>query len=81
MQACETHSINAAKGHMNDQKLQDKRGIAFVDSIFGRDRQLENTEKLMAPMRLWNSKFDTDCEDILRKTSAYKVIEVSSLEN
>jgi hypothetical protein len=81
VQACETHSINAAKGHKNDQKLQDKRGIALVDSIFGRDRQLENTEKLMAAMRLWNSKFDTDCEDTLRKTSAYKVIEVSSLEN
>jgi hypothetical protein len=41
-------------------------GKEFVDSIFGRDRQLETTEILMASMRLWNIRFDANCEDILR---------------
>ncbi|KAL9615787.1 MAG: hypothetical protein Q9160_009261 [Pyrenula sp. 1 TL-2023] len=45
-------------------------GAEFVDSIFGRDRYLELTEKLMSSMRLWNMRFDANCEEILRKPSA-----------
>jgi hypothetical protein len=41
-------------------------GIEFVDSIFGRDRQLEATEKFMTGIRLWSLGFDVNCEDILR---------------
>jgi hypothetical protein len=35
--------------------------------MFGRDTQLEATEKFMASMRLWNLRFDANCEDILRR--------------
>jgi hypothetical protein len=41
--------------------------MEFIDSMFGRDRQLEATEKFMASMRLWNLRFDANCEDILRR--------------
>lgn len=47
-----------------------KTGCEFVDSIFGRDRQLESTEKLMTGMRLWSMRFDANCEDILRRPGA-----------
>lgn len=47
-----------------------KTGFEFVDSIFGRDRQLESTEKLMTGMRLWSMRFDANCEDILRRPAA-----------
>lgn len=46
-----------------------KSGCEFVDSIFGRDRKLEETEKLMTGMRLWSMRFDANCEDILRHPS------------
>jgi hypothetical protein len=42
-------------------------GIEFVVSIFGKDRQLNATEKFMASIRLWNARFDARCEDILRR--------------
>jgi hypothetical protein len=42
-------------------------GIEFVESIFGKDRQLEATEKFMASIRLWNVRFDARCGDILRR--------------
>lgn len=42
-------------------------GCEFVESIFGRDRELENTEKLMNSIRVWNMRFDANCDDILRK--------------
>ena len=45
-------------------------GTEFVDSIFGRDRYLEATEKVMNNVRLWNMRFDVNCEDILRRPSA-----------
>jgi len=45
-------------------------GCEFVDSIFGRDRELEKTEKLMTGMRLWSMRFDANCDDILRYPSA-----------
>ena len=45
-------------------------GIEFVDTIFGRDRELETTEGLMQSIRLWNMRFDANCEDILRRPSS-----------
>jgi hypothetical protein len=41
-------------------------GVEFVDSIFGRDRELDKTEKLMSNIRLWSMRFDANCDDILR---------------
>jgi hypothetical protein len=42
-------------------------GIEFRDTVFGTDRQVEATEKFMASLRLWNLRFDANCEDILRR--------------
>ncbi|KAH8696403.1 hypothetical protein BGW36DRAFT_380935 [Talaromyces proteolyticus] len=41
-------------------------GCEFVASIFGRDRKLQDTEKLMNSIRLWDMRFDANCETILR---------------
>ena len=41
-------------------------GCEFVDSIFGRDRELDKTEKLMSAIRLWSMRFDANCDEILR---------------
>jgi hypothetical protein len=51
---------------VSESEAKKMLGKEFVDSIFGRDRQLETTEILMASMRLWNIRFDANCEDILR---------------
>lgn len=47
-------------------RLRNEAATAFIDSIFGRERQLEATEKFMGAVRLWNLRFDANCEDILR---------------
>jgi hypothetical protein len=51
----------------NGKTMGKKAGIEFVESIFGRDRELENTEKLMNSIRLWNMRFDANCEEILKR--------------
>jgi hypothetical protein len=70
---CEDYMWKAAKtesGRDKPKSMGKNSGCEFVDSIFGRDRQLEKTEKLMQGMRLWSMRFDANCEEILRHPSA-----------
>ena len=48
-------------------KMGQDSGCEFVKTLFGRDRELERTESLMQSVRLWNHRFDANCEDILRQ--------------
>ncbi|KAJ5101889.1 hypothetical protein NUU61_004111 [Penicillium alfredii] len=73
LKACEHYMWKAAKregGKGATVSMGRNAGCEFVESIFGRDRELENTEKLMNSIRLWNMRFDANCEDILRRPSA-----------
>lgn len=72
LKACEEFMWKAAKkgGSKGSVKMGKNSGCEFVDSIFGRDRELEKTEGLMQSIRLWNMRFDANCEDILRRSSA-----------
>ncbi|KMU74581.1 hypothetical protein CISG_04288 [Coccidioides immitis RMSCC 3703] len=69
LKACEYFMWKAAKRESgkNSVTMGRNAGCEFVDSIFGRDRELENTEKLMNSIRLWNMRFDANCEEILRR--------------
>ena len=73
LKVCENYMWKAAKKASPDKRnvqMGKNSGTEFVDSIFGRDRHLENTEKLMQSMRLWSMRFDANCEDILRHPTA-----------
>ena len=71
LKACEHYMWRAARREGSKGVSMGKNaGTEFVDSIFGRDRELENTEKLMNSVRLWNMRFDANCEEILRRPSA-----------
>lgn len=75
LKACEEYMWRAAskeakkKGTSAAASMGARSGCEFVDSIFGRDRKLEDTEKLMTGMRLWSMRFDANCEEILRNPS------------
>ena len=69
LKLCEEYMWKAAKkagAKGGAVKMGKNSGCEFVDSIFGRDRKLEETESLMQSIRLWNMRFDANCEDILR---------------
>lgn len=73
LKVCEDYMWKAAKKEHGDKKplaMGKNSGCEFVDSIFGRDRELEKTEKLMTGMRLWSMRFDANCEEYLRYPSA-----------
>lgn len=73
LKTCERFMWKAAKKENGDKMpvtLGKNSGREFVESIFGRDRELEKTEQLMTGMRLWTMRFDANCEDILRCSHA-----------
>ncbi|KAH7086801.1 hypothetical protein FB567DRAFT_51569 [Paraphoma chrysanthemicola] len=71
LKTCEEYMYKAMKKDENGVKKADKNtGREFVDTMFGKDRELEKTEKLMAGMRLWSLRFDACCDQILRQPSA-----------
>lgn len=65
---CEYFMLKAAKRE-GSKKMGKNAGTEFVDSIFGRERFLPQTEKLMQSIRTWNHRFDANCEEILRRPS------------
>jgi len=71
LKACEEFMWKVAKREGGKGVSMGKNsGCEFVDSMFGRDRELENTEKLMTSVRLWSMRFDANCEGILRRPTA-----------
>ncbi|KAE8145525.1 hypothetical protein BDV25DRAFT_69398 [Aspergillus avenaceus] len=72
LKTCEQFMWKAAKrdGVKGPVSMGRNAGCEFVETIFGRDRELESTEKLMNSVRVWNMRFDANCEEILRRPSA-----------
>lgn len=69
LKVCEDYMWKAARKETGIQKLVTmgkNSGREFIELIFGRDCELEKTEKLMTGMRLWCMRFDANCDDILR---------------
>lgn len=73
LKACEHFMWKVAKrenGGKGGVSMGRNAGCEFVESLFGRDRELEKTEQLMNSIRLWDMRFDANCEEILRRPSA-----------
>lgn len=64
LKTCEQPMLMASK--KKDAPLGQQSGIEFVETMFGRDREFEKTEKFMQSVRLWNLRFDANCEDVLK---------------
>lgn len=65
LKSCEKPMLTASS--KKDAQLGQRSGIEFVQTMFGRERELEKTEKFMQSVRLWNLRFDANCEDILKR--------------
>jgi hypothetical protein len=66
LKTCEQPMLKAAATKRKDSQLGKNAGIEFVETLFGRERELDRTEKFMQGVRLFNLRFDANCEDILR---------------
>ena len=73
LKICENYMWKAAKKESRDTKnitMGKNSGCEFVDAIFGRERELERTEKLMTGIRLWSLRFDANVTPVLENPTA-----------
>ncbi|KAH8713213.1 hypothetical protein HC256_006379 [Beauveria bassiana] len=64
LKACEAPMLKAAKKRQSG--LGKSSGIEFVHTLFGPDREGEQTDKFMQSIRLFILRFDANCDDIVR---------------
>ncbi|AEO64382.1 1747cffc-6ba8-4591-baeb-70805c785919 [Thermothielavioides terrestris] len=65
---CEAPMLRSASKRKEGQ-LGKNAGVEFVETLWGRDREFDKTDRFMASVRLWNLRFDTNCEEMLRNPS------------
>jgi hypothetical protein len=63
LKTCEEPMLKSAK---KNAQLGKNAGIEFVETLFGRDRVLDRTEKFMQGVRTFNLRFDANCDDIIK---------------
>ncbi|CAK7265063.1 hypothetical protein SEPCBS119000_001319 [Sporothrix epigloea] len=66
LKTCEAPMLRTT-GKRDKAQLGKNAGIEFVETLFGHDREIEKTERFMQSVRLWNLRFDANCEEILLK--------------
>ncbi|KAI0113138.1 hypothetical protein F4814DRAFT_440516 [Daldinia grandis] len=66
LKKCEAPMLRSSKAK-EASHLGQNAGVEFVRTIFGRERELERTEVFMQQIRVWNLRFDANCEDILKR--------------
>ncbi|ESA42199.1 uncharacterized protein NCU05508 [Neurospora crassa OR74A] len=69
LKACEAPMLRST-AKQRSSSLGKGAGVEFVDTLFGYERELDKTEKFMSQVRLWNLRFDANCEEILRNPTA-----------
>ncbi|KAF6843897.1 vegetative cell wall protein gp1 [Colletotrichum musicola] len=67
LKTCESPMLKANK---KGASLGKNAGVEFVETLFGRERELDKTERFMQGVRLFNLRFDANCEEILRNPTA-----------
>ena len=67
LKACEGPMLEAGRKKEAEGVLEDNAGVVFVETLFGRERQLEKTENFMTRSRLWDMRFDANCKQILSR--------------
>ncbi len=64
LKSCEAPMLKAAKKRQSG--LGKSSGVEFVHTLFGPDREGEKTDKFMQSIRLFNMRFDANCDDVVR---------------
>ena len=66
LKLCQGSMLEAA-GKDRAGQLAAQAGIKFIMTLFGRERELNRTERFIQSVRFWNVRFDANCESILQE--------------
>ncbi len=67
LKACEAPMLRSTSKPKKEGQLGKSAGVEFVETLFSPEREAEKTERFMSSVRLWNLRFDTNCEELLKK--------------
>jgi hypothetical protein len=67
LKACEAPMLRSSTKQKKEGALGKNAGVEFVETLWGNDRERDKTDRFMASVSLWNLRFDTNCEEILKK--------------
>ncbi|KAG5990965.1 hypothetical protein E4U43_004153 [Claviceps pusilla] len=70
LRACELPMLKAADDEGTELELGETSGVEFVETLFGRERMLDKTLEFMQNMRIFNLRFDANCDEIVRNPYA-----------
>lgn len=65
LKKCEAPMLRSAK--QRGSGLGPDAGVEFVNTLFGRDREMADTEKFMQSLRIYIQRFDANCLGILEQ--------------
>jgi hypothetical protein len=66
LKTCEAPVLRSSGKNRQDGKLDTGAGVEFVETLFGRNREYDNTTKFMQQIRTWIFRFEQNCEAILK---------------
>ncbi|KFZ17767.1 hypothetical protein V502_04416 [Pseudogymnoascus sp. VKM F-4520 (FW-2644)] len=74
LRACEKPMLKSEeKNAEKTPQLGMNAGIEFIDTLFGRERKLDSTEKVMSGLRLYHLRFDANVKKILGRLEIFDV--------
>jgi hypothetical protein len=66
LKTCEAPMLRSSGKKRQEGQLDKGAGVEFVETLFGRDREHDNTMKFMQQVRTWIFRFDQNCEAVLK---------------
>ena len=70
IKACEAPMLRASRKKQSSSSLGKSSGVEFVETLFGRDRELPKTELFMQNLRTYNMRFEANAIEILARPTA-----------
>lgn len=67
LRVCQVAMMRTVRREGGKQVLDAEAGREFVETMFGRDRELERTEAMRAGLHHWLDEFEDVCEPVLRR--------------
>ena len=66
LRVCQVAMMRTVRREGGKQVIDEEAGREFVETMFGRDRELERTEAMRAALHHWVDEFEDVCEPVLR---------------
>lgn len=69
LKGCELPILKAPTREGQQQQASISRGVEFVKTLFGEDRELDGLKRFLYAAKLWESRFEANCSEAISEVS------------